>query len=189
MFSSCQLPLVFSRADPFTTAVAAQRLALRCAFPRGGAERSSRAWWSRFGCRERRCRSRSRRRPRQVAALRLVFERGAFTLNPAAPSPRRQASAPLSLTVAASLPTILAMIAMEMPLLRHALANAFGIVLLIAVCGWLLHRAIRRSLQLWRRRTLALAFEQSQDPALLLRRTLQTLAETPGIRIVRKTSR
>ncbi|MCY4584587.1 MAG: hypothetical protein OXB98_00970 [Bryobacterales bacterium] len=81
------------------------------------------------------------------------------------------------------------MIAMEMPLLRHALANAFGIVLLIAVCGWLLHRAIRRSLQLWRRRTLALAFEQSQDPALLLRRTLQTLAETPGIRIVRKTSR
>ena len=82
-----------------------------------------------------------------------------------------------------------AMTAIEMPLLRQAIANAFGIVLLIAVCGWLLHRAIQRSRQLWRRRTLARAFEHSKYPALLLRRTLRSLAETPGIRIVRKTSR
>ncbi len=72
---------------------------------------------------------------------------------------------------------------------RFIAHNAGGIVLPITVCGWLLHRALRRSLQIWRRRTLALAFEQSQDPALLLRRTLHPLAEPPGIRIVRKTSR
>ncbi|MCY4587696.1 MAG: hypothetical protein OXB98_16800 [Bryobacterales bacterium] len=81
------------------------------------------------------------------------------------------------------------MTAIEMPLLRQAIANAFGIFLLIAVCVWLLHRTIRRSRQLWRMRTLARAFEQSKDPALLLRRTLRTLSETPGIRIHRKTSR
>ncbi|MCY4588284.1 MAG: hypothetical protein OXB98_19815 [Bryobacterales bacterium] len=81
------------------------------------------------------------------------------------------------------------MTAIEMPLLRQAIANAFGIFLLLAVCGWLLHRAIRRARHLWRMRPLARAFEQSRDPALLIRRTLETLAATPGIRIVRKTSR
>ena len=82
-----------------------------------------------------------------------------------------------------------AMTAIEMPLLRQAIANAFGILLLIAVCGWLFHRALRRGRQLWRIRTLALDFEHSHDPALLMRKTLRTLAATPGIRILRKTSR
>ncbi len=82
-----------------------------------------------------------------------------------------------------------AMTAIEMPLLRQAIANAFGVVLLVAVCGWLFDRAIQRSRQLWRKRKLARAFEQSKDRALLLRRALETLSATPGIRIVRKTSR
>ena len=82
-----------------------------------------------------------------------------------------------------------AMTALEMPLLRQAIANAFGIVLLLAVCGWLLLRAIQRSRQLWRTRILARAFKQSEDHALLLERTLESLSQTPGIRIVRKTSR
>ncbi|MDE0165190.1 MAG: hypothetical protein OXL36_08855 [Bryobacterales bacterium] len=81
------------------------------------------------------------------------------------------------------------MTAIEMPLLNQAIANAFGIVLLLAVCGWLWHRAIQRTRQLWRRRKLARAFEESNDRALLMRRALETLSGTPGIRIVRKTSR
>ena len=82
-----------------------------------------------------------------------------------------------------------AMTAIEMPLLQHAIVNTFGIVLLLAVCGWLLHRAIQRARQLWRRRKLSRAFEESKDHALLMRRALETLSEPPGIRIVRKTSR
>lgn len=81
------------------------------------------------------------------------------------------------------------MTAIEMPLLRQAIVNAFGIVLLLAVCGWLLHRAIQRARQLWRRRKLARAFEESKDYALMMRRSLEALSETPGIRIVRKISR
>ena len=82
-----------------------------------------------------------------------------------------------------------AMTAIEMSLLRQAIANAFGIVLLIAFCGWILHRAVRRTRQLYRNRTLTLAFELIKDPALVLRKAFHSLSETPGIRIVRKTSR
>ena len=81
------------------------------------------------------------------------------------------------------------MTAIEMPLALQAIANAFGIVLLVAVCGWLLHRAIQSARQLWRRRKLARAFEENNDLALLMRISLETLSETPGIRIVLKTSR
>ena len=82
-----------------------------------------------------------------------------------------------------------AMTFIEMSLLREAIANAFGIVLLIAVCVWLLHRAVQRSRQLWRHHKLSRAFEESKDHSLLLRRSLQSLAETPGIQMIRKPSR
>jgi len=82
-----------------------------------------------------------------------------------------------------------AMTAIEMPLLRQAIANAFGIAILVAVCCWLFGRAIQSARQLWRRRKLARAFEQSKDRALLSRRALQALSATPGVRIVRKNSR
>ena len=78
------------------------------------------------------------------------------------------------------------MIFLEMSLIRQAVSNAFVIVLLLAACCWLLHLTVQRVRQLWRIRSLQLAFEESKDPQRLMRNTLLTLAETPGIRISRK---
>ena len=78
------------------------------------------------------------------------------------------------------------MIFLEMSLTRQAVSNAFVIVLLLAACCWLLHLTVQRARQLWRIRNLQLAFEKSKDPERLLRRTLRTLSETPGIRVSRK---
>ena len=79
-----------------------------------------------------------------------------------------------------------AMTAIEMPLLRQAIADAFAILLLFVLGCYLIHRAVQRFRQLWRQHQLALAFDTSRDRKLLLRRSLQSLAETPGIQIVRK---
>ena len=78
------------------------------------------------------------------------------------------------------------MTAIEMPLARQAVANAFGILLLLAACGWLSHLTVECARQHWRTRKLQLAFEESKDPQRLLRKTLKTLAETPGFRVCRK---
>ena len=69
-----------------------------------------------------------------------------------------------------------AMTAIEMPLARQAVANAFGILLLLAACGWLSHLTVECARQHWRTRKLQLAFEESKDPQRLLRKTLKTLA-------------
>ncbi len=91
-----------------------------------------------------------------------------------------------ALTSSNSSLTIPAMTAIEMPLARQAVANAFGILLLLTACGWLLHLTVQCARQHWRTRKLQLAFEESKDPQRLLRKTLKTLAETPGIRVCRK---
>ena len=75
------------------------------------------------------------------------------------------------------------MIFLEMSIARQAVSNAFVIAVLLAACCWLLHRTVLRARQLWRIRSLQLAFEESKDPQHLLRNTLLTLANTPGIRI------
>ena len=81
-----------------------------------------------------------------------------------------------------------AMTSLEMPLARQADANAFGMLLLLAACGWLLHLTVECARQHWRTRKLLLAFEESKDPQRLLERTLKTLAETPGLpRLPQKT--
>ena len=78
------------------------------------------------------------------------------------------------------------MTSLEMSLARQVVANAFGILLLLAACGWLLHLTVQCARQHWRIRKLQLAFKESKDPQRLLRRTLQSLAETPGVRVSRK---
>ena len=75
-----------------------------------------------------------------------------------------------------------AMTAIEMPLLRQAITNAFAILLLFVLGCYLIHRAVQRFHQLWRKHQLAIAFNASQDHRLLLRRCLQSLAETPESR-------
>ena len=76
-----------------------------------------------------------------------------------------------------------AMIFLEMSLARQAVSNAFVIAVLLAACCWLLRHTVLRARQLWRTRKLRLAFEQTKDPRRLLRNTLLTLSNTPGIRI------
>ena len=82
-----------------------------------------------------------------------------------------------------------AVTSLEMPLARQAVANAFGVLLLLAACGWLLHLTVECARQHWRSRKLQLAFEESKNPQRLLRKTLKTLAETPGFRVSRKNPR
>ena len=81
------------------------------------------------------------------------------------------------------------MTAIEMPLFRQAIINAFAILLLFIVGCWLLYLGVQRFRQLWRQYKLALAFDASADRKLLLRRSLESLSETPGVRIVRKNPR
>ena len=76
-----------------------------------------------------------------------------------------------------------AMIFLEMSITRQAVANAFVIAILLAACCWLLHLTVLRARQLWRIRSLQLAFEETKDPQHLLRNTLLTLANTPDIRL------
>ena len=76
------------------------------------------------------------------------------------------------------------MTAVEMPLMRQAITNAFAILLLCIVAGYLIHRTVQRFRQFWRQHQLAIAFDASRDRKLLLRRSLQSLAETPGSRIL-----
>lgn len=81
------------------------------------------------------------------------------------------------------------MTAIEMSPLREAITNAFAILLLFIVGCWLLYFGVRRFRQLWRQYKLALAFDASADRKLLLRRSLESLSETPRVRIVRKSPR
>ena len=61
-----------------------------------------------------------------------------------------------------------AMTSLKMPLTRQADANTFGILLLLAACGWLLRLTVECARQHWRTRKLQLAFEESKDPQRLL---------------------
>ena len=79
-----------------------------------------------------------------------------------------------------------AVTSLEMPLARKAVANAFGILLLLAACGWLSHLTVECARQHWRSRKLQLAFEESKNPQRLLRKTLKTRTERPGFRVCRE---
>lgn len=81
------------------------------------------------------------------------------------------------------------MTAIEMPLLRQAITNAFAMLLLFVVGCWLLYFGVRRFRELWRQYMLALAFDASDDRKLLLRRSLESLSESPAVRIMKKNPR
>ena len=82
-----------------------------------------------------------------------------------------------------------AMTAIEMPLMRQAITNAFAILFLIVVGCWLIYFGVLRFRQLWRHHKLALAFHAGADRKLLLRKSLESLSKTPGITIVWKNPR
>ena len=81
------------------------------------------------------------------------------------------------------------MTAIEMSLLRQAITNAFAILLLFVVGCRLICFGVRRFRELWRQYKLALAFDASADRKLLLRRSLESLSETPAVWIMKKNHR
>ncbi|MCY4585565.1 MAG: hypothetical protein OXB98_05950 [Bryobacterales bacterium] len=74
------------------------------------------------------------------------------------------------------------MTAIEMPLLRQAIANAFGILLLIAVCGWLAHRAYQHCRDLFTR-------IDNSECTFLIVSTTSLRSKLPVTTAARKTSR
>ena len=81
------------------------------------------------------------------------------------------------------------MTAIEMPLLRQAITNAFAILLLVILACVLIHRGFRRIRQLRHDYRFARSMNPGAGRMLLLRRVLETPSTAPQVVIVKKNPR